>query len=233
MEYYLSDDTFFGDADDQKIGDISFGISIASGSTQTISLSSTGLSRMARNWTQCLVSNGSYYIYAKVAMMDGSPVDPLSNNNYDRTNSTIIYSGCTLEADLALSYMTVAHSGGSARTFSSCSFQLMNNGPEELSSESLLVEYYLSDDKFFGDADDRKIGDTSFGISIASGSTQTISLSSLGLSRMTRDWTPCLVSNGDFFVFGKVAITDGSPADPNSSNDYDNTNSAISYSGCK
>jgi len=231
VEYYLSDDTTFGDSDDRKIGDTSFTLSIASGATYPIALSSTGLGNMTRHWTEGLVSSGSYYVYAEVSISDGAPVDPTSGNDYDRTFGTISYTGEATGADLALMGLSVARSSTSARTFTNCGFDIINNGPTGLSSEGVFVEYYLSDDATFGDSDDRKIGDTGFTLSIASGATYPIQLSSTGLGNMTRNWTEGLVSNGEYYVYASVEISDGSPSDPAAGNDYDRTSGTISYTG--
>lgn len=133
-------------------------------------------------------------------------------------------------ADLVLTGFSVTRSSSSAQTFTGCSFSIINNGPTALSSEGIFVEYYLSDDTTFGDGDDRKIGDTGFTLSIASGATYPITLSSTGLSNMTRNWTAGLVSNGSYYVYAKVQISDGSPSDPTSANNYGRTSGTISYS---
>lgn len=134
-------------------------------------------------------------------------------------------------ADLALTGLLVTRSSSSTRTFASCGFGIINNGPTSLSSEGIFVEYYLSNDTTFGDSDDRKIGDTGFTLSIASGETYPIDLSSTGLRNMTRNWTADLVPNGSYYVYAEVQISDGSPSDPTSGNDYDRTSGTISYTG--
>jgi len=226
----LSDDVTFGDADDVKIGDAGFTVSISNGGTYPITLSSLGLSNMVRFWPEdhpC----GDFYVFASVIIVNPPPTDPNSSNDYDGTNSTINYTGCPPGADLALTNLTVSPSSVSTREFTSCSFDIVNNGPLDLSSEYIQVDFYLSDDVTFGDADDVKIGDAGFTVSISNGGTYPINLSSLGLSNMVRFWPedhPC----GDFYVFASVIIVNPPPIDPNSSNDYDGTNSTINYSGC-
>ena len=133
-------------------------------------------------------------------------------------------------ADLALTSLSVTRPGDStSRTFTGCSFNVVNNGPTALSSEFILVDYYLSDDTSFGDADDRKIGDTGFTVSIASGATYPITLSPTGLGYMSDEWVQGLVPNGNYYVFAKVRLTDGSPTDPAPSNDFSRTGSTFAY----
>ncbi len=133
-------------------------------------------------------------------------------------------------ADLALLNMTVSRpSNPAARTFTACSFDIRNNGPDDLSSEGIMVDYYLSNDTTFGDADDRKIGDTGFTVSIASGATYHINLSSTGLNYMVDEWTESLVPKGDYYVYGEVRVSSPPPADNTPGNDYDRTNSTFHY----
>jgi hypothetical protein len=232
VDYYLSDDTSFGDADDRKIGDTGFTVSIASGATLPITLSPSGLGYMSDEWVQGLVPNGSYYVFAKVRLTDGSPTDPTPSNDYARTSSTVSYSGEVLFADLALTSLSVTRppADSASRTFTGCSFNVVNNGPTALSSEFILIDYYLSDDTSFGDADDRKVGDTGFTVSIASGATLPITLSPSGLGYMSDEWVQGLVPNGSYYVFAKVRLTDGSPTDPTPSNDCARTGSSFAYS---
>ncbi|MFC1476138.1 fibronectin type III domain-containing protein [Candidatus Zixiibacteriota bacterium] len=230
VDYYLSTDQTFGDADDVKIGDTGITLSISNGGTSPITLSSTGLSNMVRYWPEdhpC----GDYYVYARVTITNPPPNDPNSGNNYDRTNSTINYTGCAQTADLALTNLVVSPSTVSSRAFTSCSFYIVNHGPMALSLEYVTVDYYLSTDQTFGDADDVKIGDTGITLSISNGGTYPITLSSTGLSNMVRYWPedhPC----GDYYVYARVTITNPPPNDPNSGNNYDRTNSTINYTGC-
>ena len=132
-------------------------------------------------------------------------------------------------ADLALTGLTVSPSTVTTRAFTGTSFNIVNYGPAALSSEGVMVDYYLSNDVTFGDADDVKIGDTGFTLSIGSGSSQSISLNSTGRANMVRFW-PENHPAGNYYVFARVNITDGTPTDPSSGNNYDRTNSTITYS---
>lgn len=134
----------------------------------------------------------------------------------------------TQTADLALTNLSVSPSTVSTRSFTACSFNIVNNGPSALSSEPVMVEYYLSTDQTFGDADDIGIGNTGFTLSIAAYNTQTIILSSTGLGNMVRDW-PSGTDCGNYYVFARVRLTNPPPSDPISSNNYDRTNSTINY----
>ena len=185
---------------------------------------------MVDDWTAGLVANGNYYVFATVRVSDGSPSDPTSGNDHDRTGSTFSYTGEATTADLALQSLTVTRPGDTtARTFTACGFDIRNNGPMALSSEGVMVDYYLSNDTTFGDSDDRKIGDTGFTVSIASGGTYHVNLSSTGLGYMVDDWTAGLVGAGDYYVFAEVRITSAPPSDPTSGNDYDRTSSRFTY----
>lgn len=93
VEYFLSDDTAFGDGDDRKIGDTGFTVSIPSGAIYTINLNSTGLSNMTRDWTPDRVPDASYYLFAEVQISDGSPFDPASTNDHGGIPGTINSSG--------------------------------------------------------------------------------------------------------------------------------------------
>ena len=136
------------------------------------------------------------------------------------------------QADLALLNLTATRPADSAlRTFTACGFDISNNGPALLSSESVLIEYYLSDDTTFGDADDKKIGDTGFLVSLSSQSTVHVDLSETGLSNMCRFWSGGLVPNGSYYVYALASITDGLPHDPTPGNDYTRTGSTYLYTG--
>lgn len=130
--------------------------------------------------------------------------------------------------DLALTNLSVLPSTVTTRAFTACIFNIVNSGPGALSSEYIVVDFYLSTNVTFGDTDDVKIGDAGFTISIASGATYPINLSSTGLSNMVRFW-PENQPAGDYYVFAGVTISNPPPDDPDSSNNYDRTNSTISY----
>ncbi len=225
VDYYLSSDLTFGDADDVKIGDTGFTKSISPGGTSQINLSSTGLANMVRFWP-ANQPGGNYYVFARVTISNPPPSDPSSGNNYDRTNSPITYN--PQSADLALTSLTVSPSTVTTRAFTACSFNIVNNGPTALSSEGVMVDYYLSNDLTFGDADDVKIGDTGFTKSISPGGTSQINLSSTGLTNMVRAW-PESQPAGNYYVYAQVTITNPPPDDPTSGNNYDRTNSTITY----
>ncbi|NLX12618.1 MAG: fibronectin type III domain-containing protein [Phycisphaerales bacterium] len=161
----------------------------------------------------------------------GCSTSETSESNNQTTKS---YTVVPLQADLVLLNLNVTRPYGldGERTFTACSFDIKNNGPSALSSEGVFVEYYLSNDTTFGDSDDKKIGDTGFTFSIASGATTTVTLTSEGLANMVRYWTQCLVPNGNYYVFAKVSVPDGSPSDPTSSNNYTRTGSTFIYNGC-
>lgn len=231
VSYYLSTNTTLGDGDDVAIGDTGFsGVTLNSGDTYPIELSQTGLWNMTRNWPDS-VAAGNYYVYAKVAVT--SPSDPTPSNNYRRTTGTISYTGSVPRADLLLWGLSVTRpSDKSSRTFTDCNFYIRNNGPTALVSAGLMVDYYLSVDTTFGNADDRRIGDTGFaGTSIAVGETYPITLSSTGLANMVDLWTVGLVPSGWYYVFAKVRLTDSSPVDATPSNDYGCTGYPFGYSG--
>ena len=124
--------------------------------------------------------------------------------------------------DLQLSELIAGPSAVTTRQFTSCRFTLANNGPADLLSEFIMVDYYLSANTTFGDGDDVRIGDTGFTISLAGGAAQVIQLSSLGLRNMVDIW-PTDLADGDYYLFADVRIKDGAPADPTPSNNFDRT----------
>ncbi len=132
-------------------------------------------------------------------------------------------------ADLALLNLTAIRSLNLERFFKECSFDVKNNGPTALSSEFIMLNYYLSDDTVFGNADDKRIGDTGLTISIPSGETLSINLTTLGLTNMVDLWTTNLVNAGDYYLFADVRIHDGTPFDPVTSNNFDRTSGTYHY----
>lgn len=231
VDYYLSNNTVYGDSDDMKIGDTSFSdVSITSGESYPITLNSTGLANMIRDWTDSLVVSGDYYLFANIVIVDSSPVDNVSSNNYVHTSTDFPFT-TTLIADLSLTSLSaVRPDDSSLRTFTSCSFTVNNNGPTALSSRTLHVDYYLSDNIVYGDADDKPIGDNTLsGITISSGGSRRVTLSSTGLANMTRDWTVSLIPSGDYYLFVNVVIADASPVDPVSFNNHIYQESSFQY----
>ena len=193
----------------------------------------------ANSWGNCDLINatvpsstpgGSYYVGWIIDANSNVSESNEGNNKAYKTGYKLTV-GSSLSADLSLQNLAVSRSSSSVRTFTGCSFSIKNNGPTSLSSEGVMIDYYLSDDTTFGDSDDRKIGDTGFTLSIASGATRSINLSSTGLGYMSDEWVLGLVPNGDYYVYAKVRITDGSPSDPTSGNNHDRTGSKISYTG--
>ncbi len=226
-EYYLSLDTTFGNGDDKKVGDTGFTLDIPSGSYYPIVLTSIGLSNMTRFWSQSLVTNGTYYLFARVSVTDGSPSDPTSTNDYAQGAS---FSFNPLQADLAVTSLTVGRPIDSGlKTFTNCSFNIVNNGPTLVTNESIFVDYYLSSDTTFGNGDDKKIGDTGFGLTIPSGSYYPIALTSIGLSNMSRFWNQSLVTGGTYYVFASARVVDESPYDPNFTNNSAGTAAAFTF----
>ncbi len=191
----------------------------------------------------------STMIYERKSTTTGWTLVTLSLNNYVGStptlkfefysDSSVVNEGAYLDliqvtkesaatVDLAMRNLSVTRASTTARAFTACSFDIYNYGPS-LSSGTILVEYYLSDDTTFGDADDRKIGDTSFsGVSIANGETRPFSLSSTGLSNMSRDWTAGLVPNGNYYVWAKVTCSTATETDPG--DNYNRTSSTFLYS---
>ncbi len=91
------------------------------------------------------------------------------------------------------------------RRFNFCKFQIVNRGAA-LRSETVGVHFYLSRDRFFGNADDRKIGVTKFvGLSIPARSTRTLRMGSSRRLQMVRRWTPTLTGRGYYYLFTRVS----------------------------
>ena len=77
VEFFLSTDTTFGDADDRLIGDTTFtGLSIAAGAGKSMALNATRLGQMTRRWTASLAASGSYYLFARVSCSTATETKP-------------------------------------------------------------------------------------------------------------------------------------------------------------
>jgi len=188
------------------------------------------ITSLVKNWFNRTYDNYGVCLRASVTEKHTSFYTRDTTNSSRRPYCKITYT--PQEADLALQNLTVTRpTNTAARTFTACSFDIKNNGPAALSSEFIMVDFYLSTDIAFGNSDDRKIGDIGFTESIPSGGTLPIALISTGLSNMYRFWVPGLVQNDNYYVFAKVRITDGSPIDSSPNNDMDRTDSRISYTG--
>jgi hypothetical protein len=135
----------------------------------------------------------------------------------------------TPQTDLTLSNLVVNPASVTTRAFNGCSFSIGNNGSSALSNGYVLVEFYLSSNATFGDGDDTKIGDVGLNVSVASGSSTSLSLSQTGLDNMVRNW-PSSQATGSYYVFGRVTILDTSPVDPSSANNFSRTSGTIAYS---
>jgi hypothetical protein len=203
-----------------------------------------------------LTTNGSTFdtvlaVYTGSAVNTLSPIASNDDTGTDRTSALTFtavagttywiavdgYGGATgaitltlanVNADLALTGLTVTPTSVTAPAFTGCSFNLVNNGPALLSANNVLVEYYLSANTTFGDSDDVKIGDTGLIASIASGASTTVTLSSTGLANMVRLW-PVTQAAGSYYVFARVTIIDSFPIDPSASNNFGRTSGVITY----
>ena len=179
------------------------------------------------------IPTGDYYVGIRIDPTDAVAESNESNNtglNTDDYPLTVTDD----ETDLALTQLLVSPTtvtsvptpGSSA--FTSCSFTLTNNGPVDLVSEGVMVDYYLSPNTTFGDVDDIPIGDTAFTLSIGSGTSQAINLNSLELQNMTDLWDGT-VPDGNYYVFARVRLTTPPPTDPTPGNDHAGTKSTILY----
>jgi len=228
VDYYLSKDATFGNADDRKIGDTGFTLTIPSRGYYSIVLTSVGLSNMTRFWTQNLVTSGSYYVFAYVRVHDGSPSDSNLANNNTRSSSTIAFT--PVAADVRVSALSVTRpTDATLRSFTACSFTIANNGPTTITNEWVMIEYFISKDTLFGNADDIRIGDTGMTLSMSPGQGWNISLSGTGLSNMSRFWTENPLAGGNYYVFARAKVVDESPYDATATNDYARSASTIAY----
>jgi hypothetical protein len=176
---------------------------------------------------------GTYtlWIFEAQAVTDADAIQAFKNQrptSQDEMNRIVGPVTVPNQSDLALTNLVVSPSTVTSKAFTACSFTIVNNGPTALSSENLFVEYFLSDDTTFGDADDYKIGDTGFtGVSISSGGSYAITLSQTGLNNMVAQWPSGKPDDLNLYVFARVSIPDGSPSDPVSSNNHARTSSPI------
>ncbi len=117
--------------------------------------------------------------------------------------------------DLVLRHLQATRpSNPASRRFTVCSFQIRNNGPA-LEEGTVVVQFFLSRDAVFRNADDRKIGDTRFaGLSIPAGSTRTIRLGTTRLAQMVRQWTAGLTGSGYYYLYARVTCTTATETHP-------------------
>jgi hypothetical protein len=93
------------------------------------------------------------------------------------------------------------------RTFRSCRFQIYNRG-QALTAGGVRIDFYLSRDATYGNADDRKIGSTSYtGVSIPAQTAKTFVLSSTRRAKMVRLWTAGRVRPANYHVFARAVPT--------------------------
>lgn len=132
--------------------------------------------------------------------------------------------------DLSVRSLRVARpANAQSRTFRSCQFQIYNRG-QNLTSGGVRVDFYLSRDSVFGNADDRKIGYTSFtGLSIPAQSTKSFSLSSTRRAQMVRQWTAGRVGAGNYHVFARAVPT--TAREVRSTDNHGRTTTRFSYTG--
>ncbi len=102
VEFYLSDDTFIGDSDDVKIGEVRHEMTALSQNGLQYSYGAQNLSSMSELWTADTIPDGSYYLYASARMEDGDPVDPQPDNNAVMATSAFSYTGAVLETSIGL-----------------------------------------------------------------------------------------------------------------------------------
>lgn len=108
--------------------------------------------------------------------------------------------------DLSIRNLRVARPGNMyLRRFNGCKFHIVNRGAA-LDAETVGVHFHLSRDRFFGNADDRKIGDTKFtGLSIPARSVKTITMGWRRRRSMVRLWTRNLAPRGYYYLFARIS----------------------------
>ncbi len=140
-------------------------------------------------------------------------------------------SSCT-SADLALSGMTVTWSSPTSGSHpTDVQFDLCNNGSCPLVSPNtyVMVDFYLSTNTTFGDADDISIGNNGYDFTLASGACTHVTLSATGRSYIT--W-PSGKAGQCFYVYGKVRHASPSTlTDPVAGNNYTRTSGTICEPG--
>ncbi len=229
VDFYLSTNTTFGDADDISIGNNGYDFTLASGACTHVTLSATGRSYIT--WPSGKAGQ-CFYVYGKVRHASPSTLtDPVAGNNYTRTSGTICEPGCT-SADLALSGMTVTWSSPTSGSHpTDVQFDLCNNGSCPLVSPNtyVMVDFYLSTNTTFGDADDISIGNNGYDFTLASGACTHVTLSATGRSYIT--W-PSGKAGQCFYVYGKVRHASPSTlTDPVAGNNYTRTSGTICEPG--
>ena len=102
----------------------------------------------------------------------------------------------------------------------SLSYNIKNNGPEDLSSSSYRIDVYLSTNSTIS-ASDTKIGDNGISLTRASGSSATYTATSTGRSYLT---IPSNMPAGTYYVGLRLIPLGSSPSDPNDSNNWKSGN---------
>jgi len=169
------------------------------GSRQVAYNNDGGVGRFSRIWVSSL-SPGTYHIKIREYGNNGTiPYHTL------RAKWTTIYTG-RQPVDLSIRNLRVVRPGTAAlRRFNSCRFQIINRG-EAIRSATVGVHFYLSRDKTFGNADDRKIGDTKIkGLSMSARSVKSLTLGWRRRRSMVRLWTQSLAPRGYYYLFARIS----------------------------
>ena len=205
VAFYLSRDNMYGNADDRKIGETDLEhVEMRAGSVRTVKLGST-LYQVYGLWNPGLAETGDYYVWATAECRESR--DPNLGNNRTRTSGRFRYYAGSARVDLAIRNLRVERPSNSAsRRFAACSFRMANRGPA-LRRGVVRVEFYLSKDLRFGNADDVKIGATTFtGLSLASGTSRSVSLGRTRLGQIVDEWTAGRVGAGRYYVLAQATV---------------------------
>ena len=181
---------------------------------------------MVKFWTVALTGPASYYVFAKAT---STTTEAQAADNRGRTSAKFSYTGGAW-VDLSVKSLRATRPSSTAsRKFTACSFQIYNRGPV-LRRGTVKVEFFLSNDTTFGDADDRNIGDTTFtGLTIAAGAGKSIALNTTQLGQMTRRWTSSLAGAGSYYLFARVSCSTATETKP--SDNRTRTTSKFRFTG--
>ena len=219
VEYYLSADATFERSVDAMVGTNAVIVSIAPGATLAVWLDALQTSEMTSSWSQGLLPNGEYYLFAVPRIVSGNIHDPDPANDPGGTMSPFEYMG--EPADLELLNLAISRSNIWDRAFVACSFEIRNSGPAGISSETIRLNSYLSEDAVFQEITDAHIGDVDlYDVSIAAGETKTMVLDAAQLRNLTKFWEQDLVPSADYHLVVAMQVVSAPPFDPSPEDDH-------------
>jgi len=144
----------------------------------------------------------------------------------------ILYAKWACIADIQISELTYTRPvDADFRNFTSCTVTIMNNGPDDIFEQTVLVEFNLSADTAIGDSDDVKIGEVRHVLTTLSENELIYTYDAQNLADMSKLWTSESVPDGDYYLYAIARVEDGDHVDPLPDNNANMATNALSYTG--